>query len=227
MADELGELMQDGFAAPLGDVIASVGRGVADAQAALDRASLAQTLELYGTEGDDALKTLREIGYRPTFYVLPETTCEVQVSLRIAGSGGTAGLGTGNAASGATGAIDPRVASAALSRSRLYITPVDAGFANRYAYDARASAKLTFRIVPVPPPSALDDTRPAPPLVGRSASEAAATLAALGFTTRRVDGAGEVVVPEATTGLVVKAQSPTAWSLVPPGSVVTVTLGAA
>ena len=34
------------------------------------------------------LDVISEIGYRPNFYVLPETTCEVQVSLRVGGSGG-------------------------------------------------------------------------------------------------------------------------------------------
>ena len=203
--------MSDGLAAPLGGVIAAVGRGVAEAQAALDQASLAQTLALYETEGDAAVTLLREIGYRPTFYALPETSCEVQVSMRIGGSGGPDG------SAGTSG-------SGSLGSARSYVTPVDAGFASRYSYQAQAAAKLTFKIVPVPPPSALDDGRPVPNLVGRTSEDAVQKLESLGFVASTVDPAEQVIAADRRAGLRVTAQDSLALSLRPIGTTVTLTL---
>lgn len=211
MATPLGDLLSDGLAAPLGDVIAAVGRGVAEAQAALDQASLAQTLALYESEGDSAITLLREIGYRPTFYVLPETTCEVHVSMRVGGSSGP----DGSAGTGGNGA---------LGTARTYITPVDAGFANRYDYEAKAAAKLTFKIVPVPPPLALDDNRPVPNVVGRKVEDALKTLNSLGFAAVTVNSAGKVIDANKREGLLVSAQDSLALKLHPVGSTITLTL---
>ena len=204
MVDDLRDVMGDGFAAPLGDVIAAVGRGVAEAQAALDRGSLDATLALYNVAKDSGVdagtQLLREIGYRPTFYVLPETSCEVQVSMRVGGSGG----GDGSANVGA----------------RTYVTPLDAGFANRFSYAANASAKLTFKIVPVPPPAILDESRPAPQLLGLPGSEAAARLQALGLAAAFVGTDGTAVAADVAASAKVAAQSPAALGLVPLGEAV-------
>jgi hypothetical protein len=212
MPDDLRDLMGDGFAAPLGDVIAAVGRGVAEAQAALDRGSLEATLAVYDIakdgEGDAGAQLLREIGYRPTFYVLPETSCEVQVSMRVGGSGGADGSANGSALGGA----------------RTYVTPLDAGFANRFSYAANASAKLTFKIVPVPPPAALDENRPAPQLLHLNGSQAAARLDALGLTAVFVDGDGKPLTEEFAGDWEVTAQTPAAMGLVPLGEAVRLVL---
>ncbi len=212
MANDVASLMSDGLASPLGDVIAAVGRGVAEAQAALDAASLSQTLALYDTEGDAALTLLRDIGYRPTFYVLPETSCEVHVSMRIGGSGGP------------DGSAGTALVPGAVSKARTYITPVDAGFATRFGFQAQAAAKLTFKIVPVPPPSALDDTRPVPNLVDRKAEDAVATLETLGFEAVTLDARGESIAVTARPGLLVASQDLVARSLQPIGSRVTLVL---
>ena len=57
-------LVQDVVASPLGDVIASVGQGVAEAQHALDEGSLSAVLDIYAESDDEKLKLLQEIGYR-------------------------------------------------------------------------------------------------------------------------------------------------------------------
>lgn len=212
MATPFGDLMSDGLAAPLGEVIAAVGRGVADAQSALDRASLEQTLAVYESDGDDAVTLLREIGYRPTFYVLPETSCEVQVSMRLGGNGGPDGsAGTPRASAGVV---------------RTYVTPVDAAFASRYAYQAQAAAKLTFKIVPIPPPAALDEGRPVPNLLGRPVADAVQKLEQLGFVVVSVDSAGQVITPERRAGLIVRGQDTSALSLRRIGATITLTLAA-
>jgi hypothetical protein len=177
----VADLLAESVAAPLGEVIAAVGQGVAEAQRALDDAALAATMAIYEEQGDAGMALLRDIGYRPTFYVLPDTQCQVQVSMRIGGTGS------------ADGSAGTARLPGALGKGRTYVTPVDAGFQQRFGFQATAAAKLTFRIVPVPPPSALDDARPMPALVGEPAPDALAALDRLGLTGRLVDKAGAAV----------------------------------
>lgn len=206
----VADLLAESVAAPLGEVIAAVGQGVAEAQRALDDAALAATLAIYSGQGDAGVALLRDIGYRPTFYVLPDTSCEVQVSMRIGGTGGADGsAGT----AGLPGAI---------GKGRTYVTPVDAGFQQRFGFQASAAAKLTFRIVPVPPPSALDDARPIPDLTGKSAPDAVAELARLGLAASLVDKNGKAVADPA--GRKVAAQGIEAGRLAPLAEPVVLTL---
>lgn len=252
---QLQELVSDIVASPLGDVIAAVGRGVADAQAALDEGSLAQTLALYSEGGDAALQLLREIGYQPTFYTLPETIGEVKVALKLAGGYEQSAVAPAqtnplNAITQPSTAVNPATATSATSvanlaasvraaqlssarvealaklpkaaaasvatkdpslknttaatsaaatatsaltsatlqqalaasraaRAKLYATPVDASYANRFNFSAEVSAKLTFKIVPVPPPQGIEDIRIVPALVGVNLADALARLSAL------------------------------------------------
>lgn len=202
-------LIHDVVAAPLGDVIASVGAGVAAAQHALDEASLSAVLSLY-TESDDELITLLQaIGYRPTFYALPETTGEMRVSLKLGnGSAGTAGRGVRPMVTATTpqASIIPARSGLNLLPAKLYATPVDAGYANQYGYTADVSATLTFKIVPIPAPQGADELRRVPDVIGRPTSAARMALEALGFTVRLVvpDGA----TPDPTREMTVVDQDP-------------------
>lgn len=203
MAEDFEDLVRDVLAAPLGEVIASVGRGVAEAQAALDAGSIAQTLEIYREGGTDELRVMREIGYRPTFYSLPETTGEVRVSLNL-----------GNAAQSPTTpvAATPAARMTALTQLKArtvkpYVTPVNAGYANRYSYSAEASTKITFRIVPVPAPDGADEIREMPEVLGRPVGEALELLTGLGFDPVVVDTTGTVQA-EPADALKVSAQFP-------------------
>jgi len=226
MTTPLKDLMSDGIAVPLGDIIAAVGRGVAEAQIALDAAALAQTLNLYDAEGDPGLDLLREIGYRPTFYVLPETVCEVQVSLTVGGSGGPDGAAL--PAQGPLSAISGpgRVATLAETmKSRTYVTPVDAGFANRYAYQAQAAAKLTFKVMPVPPPAGSEDARPIPSLVGLAFAAAAASLSRRDLGAEPMTATGDPVPTPQSDALLVLAQDPPAGAVLRAGDTVRLTLG--
>jgi hypothetical protein len=194
MPGEISALMREVLASPLGDVIASVGAGVAAAQEALDEASLAKTLEIYREGGDEMLALMREIGYQPTFYALPETTGEVVVSLKL----GDQSAATQQASAPANIVSTPaamrtlaHVPSALADRRVLpvksYITPVDASFANRYGYSAQASTRLTFKIVPVPPPEGLERARVMPDLKGRDVATATLVLQMLGLPLRYED----------------------------------------
>ena len=208
MADDFEDLVRDVLAAPLGEVIASVGRGVAEAQAALDAGSIAATLEIYREGGPEELRVMRDIGYRPTFYALPETTGEVRISLNL-----------GNAAQSPTKPIAPtqsaRLTAINQARARAvrpYVTPVNAGYANRYSYSAEASTKISFKIVPVPAPGNADEVREMPDVAKRTAGEALELLDALGFDPIVV-GSDGVVVNEPAAGTRLSAQFPEAGTI--------------
>ena len=242
MSTDIAGLMRDVVASPLGDVIASVGEGVAAAQQALDEASLARTLEIYREGGSDAVALLRQVGYQPTFYALPDTSCEVVVSLQIAG-GDSQGGSTGTAPASGRPATPAAPAPAAPARAglapsarftsdvmarklqpgRTYVTPVDATFATRYNYQAAASARLTFKIVPVPPPDGLDRARVMPDLANRDAATALTVLDMLGLTAVIRDADGNVV-QEVPAGATVKATTPVASTVITTDVEVTVQL---
>ena len=85
---ELANIISDVVASPLGEVIAAVGQGVADAQQALDEGSLAKPGNLLRRRQPNAADAA---GHRlqPHLYTLPETTGEVRIALRL-GSNQTA-----------------------------------------------------------------------------------------------------------------------------------------
>ena len=94
-----------------------------------------------------------------------------------------------------------------------YVTPVDAGFANRYGFSATASAKLTFKIVPVPPPDGMDQARVMPDLAGRKIGDALLVLDMLDLAVRIVDQADQAVsAPDAAA--VVSETTPVAGTVV-------------
>ncbi len=147
------------LANPLGDLISSVGRGVGEAQAALDAGSLEQTLEIYREDkgrADDVkqtIKLLREIGYQPTFYVIPETEVEAQVSISMMLSGDQQ---------------QSALQKAAHARYKMLATPVNAGNVNKYNLHSQAVAKIKFKIVPVPPAAGVSEMRIVPDLTGET-----------------------------------------------------------
>ena len=227
MSNDFKDLVRDVVASPLGDVIASVGEGVAEAQQALDEGSLAKTLEIYSESSEETLRVLREIGYRPTFYVLPETVGEVRVSLKLGNIGQTGMSATRKAT------IQPQVGAqlARIGRNigikpRIYATPVDAGYANRYGYQANISAKLTFKIVPVPAPDGADELRIVPDLRGIAVSDATLLLEQVGLEAEVRDSDGNLVEePEGTEKVKGQAPLPDVQKYTRLGELVILTIG--
>lgn len=179
--DQFSELLSN----PLGDLISSIGRGVGEAQAALDAGSLAQTLEMYkeddsrSPEEKRIIEVMREIGYQPTFYTIPETECEAQVSISLGISGNEPSspiqLGYSN-------------------RIKMYATPLNAGNINRYNLNANASAKLKFKIVPVPTDAVISEMRILPNLANKTFKDAKVLLASLGLNYKLPDATNEETI---------------------------------
>jgi PASTA domain len=168
--------MLEALSAPIGDLIAAVGRGVADAQRALDEASLAALSTVYA-QNDGLLAELQRIGYRPTWYHIPEVESELQIALILSGER-TAGSG------------------AAPGRLKLYAAPVDAGYSSRFNYQLQAASKVKFKIVSIPPSNAADALQAMPALVGLPLGEARSRLRLLGITatTTPAEGGDELPV---------------------------------
>ncbi|MCH8546543.1 MAG: hypothetical protein LAT54_07400 [Cryomorphaceae bacterium] len=140
----------------LGDLISSIGEGVGDAQAALDRGSLAKYLELYQQNDeeipDQLVELLRSIGYQPTFYTIPETEVEAKVALSI--SAKTVDHQTGG------------------SKVKMYGMPSNPSNVNQFNAEVNSFATLKFKILPVPPPEGVDQMIPVPNFIGLTIEEA-------------------------------------------------------
>jgi hypothetical protein len=187
-ANSISELLS----APLGELISSIGHGVGEAQAALDAGSLQQTLDIYREDvlrNDDEknlVKLMREIGYQPTFYTLPETEVDAQVMLTFACDNNANSNSSLNAASLSGSSLSN------LSRNRIYALPANANNTNKYNINLQACAKIKFKIVPVPPNSGVSDMRIVPDLRGKNFDQDMKNLLlSIGFILRIKAGSPE------------------------------------
>lgn len=187
----------DALSAPLGALISAVGRGVAEAQREMDAASIAALQEIYASDEGLYLE-LQRIGYRPTWYHIPEVESELQIALTVTGQQTQGGSGVPGS-----------------SPVRLYAAPVDAGYASRYNFSLQASSRVRFRIVPVPPSTAVETTRIVPALVGLTLGEARERLLALDIPVTLPAAA-----PDTAT---VAGQTPGPGTTLPSGGTVTLT----
>ena len=113
--------------ASLEEMLVAIGRGIGQAQAALDRSSIQIQQEI------DADPLLAQHGVRATWYQLPHTEVELKVAVSFEGT--------------APSPTIPRV----LSPSRMLIHPVNARYQNLFNFDATATSSVKLTIVPVPP----------------------------------------------------------------------------
>ena len=158
--------LTEALSAPLGDVIAAVGRGVAEAQTALDAATVEGFKRMF-SGGDAMLEEMRRIGYHPTWYRIPEVEAEVTISLSISGESRQAGT---------TPPAGPDAAIGGPGRIQLYAAPVDASYANKYDFQVQAASKLRFKVVAVPPSPEATEMKVVPGLGNKTFEEAKALL---------------------------------------------------
>jgi hypothetical protein len=190
----------DALSLPLGELIAAVGRGVAEAQREMDAGSLSALQETY-SRNDGLFLELQRIGYRPTWYHIPEAEGDLQIAI-TATSQETSGPSAGTPAN-----------PSGPSKIKLYAAPVDAGYASRFGFSLQASSRVKFRIVPVPASTVADALQVAPALVGLTLGEARARLAMFNVPgTFPADVADDVAVT---------SQDPAAGTLLSPGQSIT------
>lgn len=178
MADSNDVPQLEALSAPLGELISSVGRGVAEAQRELDAATIERIRELYASDEDLAVE-LQRIGYRPTWYHIPEAEAEIAVALSITSEERSEGR--------------PRL--------KMYGAPLDASYTNRFSYSLTAQSRLKFRVVPVPPSPQAEALVVVPAVVGKTVAEARALLSAIGVPHRFPDGAADAsLITSASVG---------------------------
>ena len=119
----------DATSIPLGDLIATIGLSVAEAQQTIDATALEHFAAVYDTSAL-ALEHLRAIGYQPTWYQVSEASADVVVAITVR-----------------------REASATSPVHRVHAAHVDARYRSTYTHTSSARSALKFRIVPVPPPA--------------------------------------------------------------------------
>jgi hypothetical protein len=116
--EELSEIL----VTPVSTMITQIAESIGKAQAGLDRAS---ALMAKAAASDE---TLKEIGYQPTFYVIPEMVVELKVALHF---------------EGATGGNAP-------TKPRLLATPHNAVYQNALRYTGDGASSIKLKVVPVP-----------------------------------------------------------------------------
>jgi hypothetical protein len=163
------------FSAPIEGVILALGKGVSQAQAELDRNSVAAQQTI------DADPVLSQYGIQATWYQMPRVDLQLRLALTVAEEGQTATQTVPNA----------RLATLAPGALRLIAQPVSAAFQNHFNYSADASSLITLSIVPVPSPRAGDPVT-VPPRLTEPEALAAALASPAGFVTV-VDSAGNTV----------------------------------
>ena len=154
MASDPTKELLESLSVPFGDLIAEVGRGVAEAQYAIDSQTLEALKTIYNSDNGQ-WEALREIGYEPTWYHIPEASAELNLALSLSGSETTE------------------------KKSTMYATSVDAVYSNSFEFDVQASSKLKFRIVPVPPPANVSAMQITPKIISMKLGEAKKMLQSL------------------------------------------------
>jgi hypothetical protein len=147
------------LAAPLSELIAAVGRGLGDAQKALDQSSI-ESIKALHAGNDTNVDVLRRLGYQPTWYRIPELDAEITASLSVSRRSKSAGVP---------------------GQLQMYMSPVDATYSNSYDYDLQAATVLRFKVVAVPPPARATDMKVMPPVVGMLSQKAREKLADMGI----------------------------------------------
>jgi len=120
--------MPDGIAeqlaAPLEELIAALGAGIGRSQAALDR----HAIEIQRLI--DADPALAPLGIAATWYQIPSSDLEIRVSLAL-----------------------ERAAADTTERPRIWAAPVNARYANKFAFAIEASSTVKLTVVAIPPPA--------------------------------------------------------------------------
>jgi len=114
----------------IADLVRDIAAGIADAQKALDQASLAMVKQI---ETDKDFLALKNIGYQPTWYVIPEATAEVKVTFHLE-------------------------KEMKAGKRGFFLLPFNAKEQTTTKFREEGVSQLKLRIVPTPPPANADST---------------------------------------------------------------------
>jgi len=171
---------QDLLNVPMGDMIRQMAFAIADAQFELDDSSLRMAEMMSGqimlrqedgtpqldsqnkpVTDDTTVKfggedlSMIELGFTPNFYQFVDTIIEVKIAIKITQSTEQTRTQKGQITRVETTRRGWLFAPSA--RTVVTTTPVDATYSSKYNYSAEGSSLLRTKLVPVPPPSILQD----------------------------------------------------------------------
>jgi hypothetical protein len=95
--------------------------------------------------------SMMELGFTPTFYQFIDTVIEVKIAIKMTEESATERKEKGYR----------RCSTFSATRNGVFygtsVTPVDASYSSKYNYSAEGSSVLRTKLVPVPPPSILEE----------------------------------------------------------------------
>ena len=145
--------------APIEDVLVSTGRGIAKAQAELDKTSIEIQRKI--DEDDEDVEGLRDAGINATWYTIPETEIKLKIAVSVEQKTETTKKGSAR-------------------NSRLLLRTMDATYQNVFGYSHEIASELRAKIMPIPrPPKA---TKEVIDITGESMPEGVRLLREAGFT---------------------------------------------
>jgi hypothetical protein len=151
-AAEVAELLS----VPLEQLVTALGRGIGEAQSALDLHSI----DIQRRIDEDPV--LAQYGLQATWYQIPSTQLELKVAVVAQEPPRPPQAPTGPPIELVAGVERPAL-------PRLWAQPVNARYRNQFGYDVSAASTVSLTVVPVPPPNQASAGRPT-----RTAEEALA-----------------------------------------------------
>lgn len=141
----------ESFFCSMGELVAELGKGVAEAQQDMDR----QAIETYRQILAD--EELTEYGITPSWFTIPEATLQLKMSYSV----------VKKEDSGSGGSTNPPK-----SKRRLLVSPSNATYKNLFNQSESTQSELNLKIISVPPPTKVTGTIYMPELIGKSYVEA-------------------------------------------------------
>ncbi|WP_322763217.1 hypothetical protein [Frankia sp. Cr2] len=139
-ADQVAELLS----VPLEQLLTALGRGIGEAQAALDRHSI-EIQQLI-----DSDPVLGQYGLQASWYQIPSTELDLKIAVAVEQP----------AAPAQNVALPAPDLGLGRALPRLWAQPINARYVNQFAYDVQASSSVRLTVVPVPPPASVTTARP-------------------------------------------------------------------
>ena len=171
------QLAQQLSEVPFGDLLTSMGRGLAEAQFALDRLSSLVALTLSGNYGLETNATgewivvernnrvtfageelsLMELGFTPTFYQLVDTILEIKVSISMTLDQSVQEEKRSTVSDQQSWTEGGFLGIGGTKRTKTNTTTVSSQFSSRFQYSVEGASVVRTKLVTVPPPAALTD----------------------------------------------------------------------
>jgi hypothetical protein len=142
-AAEVAELLS----VPLEQLVTALGRGIGEAQSALDLHSIDIQRQI------DEDPVLAQYGLQATWYQIPSTQLELKVAVAAQEPPRPAGAPPGPVIHRIGGVERPAL-------PRIWAQPVNARYRNQFGYDVTAASTVSLTVVPVPPPNQAAAGRP-------------------------------------------------------------------